>query len=93
MNILDVNSCPLHKAFEICQSIAADHDTELLGSELVGLVPLSAMLEAGRWYSDSEQQDEEFLVKSAIEGLGLSQLEPFDPHKRIIEWALRGDEK
>ena len=93
MNILDVKSCPLHKAFEICQSIAADHDTELLGSELVGLVPLSAMLEAGRWYSNSEQDDEEFLVRSAIEGLGLSQLEPFDPHKRIIEWALRGDIK
>ena len=93
MNILDVKSCPLHKAFEICQSIAKDHETELLGSELVGLVPLSAMIEAGKWYSNSEQQDEDSLVKSAIEGLGLSQLEPFDPHKRIIEWALRGDEK
>tara|TARA_B100000925_G_scaffold20126_1_gene13765 strand:- start:564 stop:1610 length:1047 start_codon:yes stop_codon:yes gene_type:complete len=92
MNILDVNKCPIHKAFEICKSIAKDHSVELRGSELVGLVPLSAMLEVGRWYTRKETPSETELVSDAIEGLGLSELDFFDPNKRIIEWALRGDD-
>ena len=91
MNILDVNKCPIHKAFEICKSIASDHSVELRGSELVGLVPLSSMLEVGRWYTNKDNPSESELVDAAIEGLGLSELEKFNPKKRIIEWALRGD--
>jgi glutamate formiminotransferase/formiminotetrahydrofolate cyclodeaminase len=91
MNILDVNKCPIHKAFEICHSIAQDHSTNLLGSELVGLVPLSAMLDAGRWYCDNPNPSDDELVSSAIDGLGLSSLETFEPQQRIIEWALQGD--
>ena len=91
MNILDVNTCPIHKAFEICKSIANDHNTKLRGSELVGLVPLNSMLEAGRWYGNRENLSEDELVAAAIDGLGLSELEEFNPRKRIIEWALRGD--
>ncbi len=89
MNILDVMKCPIHKAYEICRSIANDHSTPLVGSELVGLVPLNAMLEAGSWYCEVPDATEEELVNSAITGLGLSYLEPFEPEKRIIEWALR----
>ncbi len=89
MNILDINKCPLHMAYEICQSIANDHSVDILGSELVGLVPLSAMLESGRWYCQIETPTEQELVKSAIDGLGLSKLELFEPNKRIIEWALK----
>lgn len=91
MNILDVNNCPIHKAFEICKSIANDHSTKLRGSELVGLVPLNSMLEAGRWYANQDNLSEDELVAAAIDGLGLSKLEEFNPRKRIIEWALRGD--
>ena len=91
MNILDVNKCPIHKAYEICKSIASDHSVELRGSELVGLVPLSSMLEVGRWYTIKDNPSENELVAAAIDGLGLSELEEFDPRKRIIEWALRGD--
>ena len=91
MNILDVNTCPIHKAFEICKSIANDHNTKLRGSELVGLVPLNSMLEAGRWYGNRDNLSEDELVAAAIDGLGLSELEEFNPRKRIIEWALRGD--
>ena len=91
MNILDVNTCPIHKAFEICKSIASDHNTKLRGSELVGLVPLNSMLEAGRWYGNRDNLSEDELVAAAIDGLGLSELEEFNPRKRIIEWALRGD--
>ncbi len=91
MNILDVNNCPIHKAFEICKSIADDHSTKLRGSELVGLVPLSSMLEVGRWYTNHDNPSDTELVAAAIDGLGLSELEEFNPRKRIIEWALRGD--
>ena len=91
MNILDVNKCPIHKAFEICKSIASDHSVKLRGSELVGLVPLNSMLEVGRWYTNKDNPSESELVDAAIEGLGLSELEEFNPRKRIIEWALRGD--
>lgn len=88
MNLRDVEQCPMHVAYEACKSIANDHGIVAPGSELVGLVPLEAMLVSGRWYAAEGETDEHVLVKAAIEGLGLSQLEPFAPGKRIIEWAL-----
>lgn len=88
MNLRDVTKTPLHIAFEAVKSIASDHGIETPGSELVGLVPLDAMLEAGRWYAGDEKTDEE-LVSAAISGLGLDNLSPFNPNERIIEWALR----
>ncbi|MCS5533410.1 MAG: glutamate formimidoyltransferase [Candidatus Poseidoniaceae archaeon] len=90
MNLRDVTACPMHIAFEACKSIAADHQTNVPGSELVGLVPLSAMLDSGRWYASEGVVDERELVLAAIEGLGLSQLAPFEPTDRIIEWAVAG---
>ena len=90
MNLRDVTVCPMHVAFEACKSIAADHGIQTPGSELVGLVPLSAILESGRWYAGLGDTDETSLVRAAIQGLGLDQLGPFDPHQRIIEYALQG---
>ena len=89
MNLRDVSQCPMHVAFEACKSIANDHGIEVPGSELVGLVPLSAMLESGRWYADEGVTDERELVEAAVEGLGLHQLEKFHPDQRIIEYALK----
>lgn len=91
MNLRDVSITPMHIAFEAVKSIVADHGIETCGSELVGLVPLSAILESGRWYAGADCNDESDLVKSAVEGLGLDYLSPFDPHERIIEWALKKD--
>jgi glutamate formiminotransferase len=92
MNLLDIDSCPLHIAFEACKTLANDHGVGLIGSELVGLVPLKAMLDAGRWYNaDNTKTDEVSLVKSAVVGLGLESLEVFDSKRRIIEWAIRGE--
>jgi glutamate formiminotransferase len=88
MNLRDVDQCPMHFAYEACKTIAADHGIDAPGSELVGLVPLKAMLESGKWYSEEGVTDEGVLVEAAINGLGLSQLEQFIPQKRIIEWAL-----
>lgn len=90
MNLRDVNQCPMHVAFEACKSIANDHGVEVTGSELVGLVPLSAILESGTWYANETVADEDSIVVAAIMGLGLDQLGKFEPNERIIEYALKG---
>ena len=88
MNLRDVSITPMHIAFEAVKTIVNDHGVQTCGSELVGLVPLSAMLEAGRWYSSADVTDEAELVDAAISGLGLDHLGPFNSNERIIEWAL-----
>ena len=88
MNLRDVSVTPMHIAFEAVKSVVNDHGIQTCGSELVGLVPLSAMLESGRWYASPDCDDEEELVEAAIKGLGLDYLGEFDPNQRIIEWAL-----
>lgn len=92
MNLRDVELCPLHMAFKACESIAHDHDTRLLGSEIVGLVPLKAMLESGAYF-DPNATDEDDLVAAAIEGLGLNEKHSFDPSQGIIEWAVKKELK
>ncbi len=87
MNLQNYEETPMHVAYELIQSICRDHDVSVTGSELVGLVPLAAMLEAGRWYSEGDQSDD-YLIQSAISGLGLNDLEDFIPEERIIEWAI-----
>ena len=88
MNLRDVNQCPMHVAFEACKSIAGDHGVDVPGSEVVGLVPLSAILNAGQWYAKEGETKESELVEAAILGLGLDNLSPFEPKERIIEYAL-----
>lgn len=92
MNLLDVDACPLHVAFKTCESLAADHDVSLCGSEVVGLVPLQAMLDAGLFF-DPEASDDRTLVTAAMDGLGLNHHHRFDPHEHIIEWALNSEVK
>ena len=89
MNLRDVNQCPMHVAFEACKSIAGDHGVNVPGSEVVGLVPLSAILIAGQWYAKEGETKESELVDAAISGLGLDNLSPFDPKERIIEYAIK----
>ena len=88
MNLRDVSVTPMHIAYEAVKSIVNDHGVDTCGSELVGLVPLSAMLESGRWYAEQGCNDEHELVNAAIRGLGLDSLGPFHADERIIEWAL-----
>ena len=91
MNLRDVRITPMHIAFEAVKMIVNDHGVETCGSELVGLVPLSAMIAAGRWYAEESTTSEEELVATAIEGLGLNSLSEFLPNERIIEWALASE--
>jgi glutamate formiminotransferase/formiminotetrahydrofolate cyclodeaminase len=66
------------------------------GSELVGLVPLSVMLDAGRYYLAQQQRtlgvSEEEIIKIAVKSMGLDELGPFDPAQKIIEYRLRAAE-
>ena len=89
MNLQNVSETPMHMAFEAVKSIVNDHGISTCGSELVGLVPLSAMIDAGKWYNvNPENASDKELVDSAITGLGLDYLKPFDPQTSIIEWVL-----
>jgi len=88
MNLRDIEQCPLHLAFMACKSLASDFGVEIEGSEIVGLVPLQALLDAGRYF-DAQEEDEEQLVKIAIQSLGLNHHHSFDPQSGIIEWAIK----
>lgn len=87
MNLTNFTITPPHVAFEEVKRQAATLGVEVTGSELVGLAPLEAMLMAGRAYAPGVT-DEKHLLTVAEEKLGLSQLEQFEPHKKIIEYQL-----
>ncbi len=92
MNITDAKATPLHLAFEECHKSADRRGMRVTGSELVGLVPLSAMLEAGRYFLKKQQRSvgvsEAELIKIAVKSMGLDELAPFDPQQKIIEYNL-----
>ncbi len=95
MNITDLQATPLHLAFEACCQSAERRGLRVTGSELVGMVPLRVLLDAGRYFLKKQQRStgvsEEELVKIAVKSLGLSELAPFDPKKKIIEYSLADD--
>ena len=84
---------PVHVAFdEVCRAAEA-RGVRVTGSELVGLVPLAALLDAGRHYLRRQQRSlgvsEPELIKIAVKSLGLDELGPFNPEERVIEYRLR----
>jgi glutamate formiminotransferase/formiminotetrahydrofolate cyclodeaminase len=93
INLLSFHTTPLHEVFEITREEAAKLGLVVTGSELVGLTPLEPLVEAGRYYLRKQGRSsglpERELVELAIQSLGLAQLSPFDPDKRIIEYAVR----
>lgn len=99
MNLTNYKITPVHKAFdEVCKS-ADRRGLRVTGSELVGLIPLEAMLEAGKYFLQKQKRSigvsETELIQIAIKSLGLDELGPFDPQQKIIEYKLRNasDEK
>src|SRR6266498_5098967 len=92
MNLTDTEVTPLHLAFDTCEERARERGLRVTGSEIVGLVPLSVLLDSGRHYlrrmgrptgvSDSA------LVQTTIRTLGLSEIKPFNPKERVIEYRL-----
>ncbi len=93
MNMTDISVPPIHVAFdEVCKS-AQNRGMRVTGSELVGLVPLQAMLDAGKHYLCKQQRSvgvsEEEIIKIAVKSLGLDELKPFNPKEKIIEYILK----
>ena len=93
MNLTNIEVTPLHKAFDEVCTKAAERGMRVTGSELVGLIPLKAMLDAGKYFLLKQQRSvgvsESELIKIAIKSMGLSELSPFIPEERIIEYLLR----
>jgi glutamate formiminotransferase/formiminotetrahydrofolate cyclodeaminase len=87
MNVVDYHVTPPHIAFEEVKKQAAALGVEVTGSEIVGLTPKEALLLAGAHYHPAPAP-EDVLIAVAVEQLGLSQLEPFDPKMKIIEYQL-----
>ena len=93
MNFLDYSITGLHTVTEEVKKQATLLGLEATSSELVGLVPLEALIDSGRYYSKSDDLTEEEYVNIAIEGLMLNKLNKFDPKSNIIEWAISGGDK
>jgi len=93
INLTNMNVTPLHIVFDTACERAQARGMRVTGSELVGLVPLRAMLEAGKYFLEKQQRStgvgEAELVRIAIKSLGLDELAPFDPQKKIIEYQLQ----
>ncbi len=93
MNLTNINVTPVHIAFdEVCQKAAA-RGIRVTGSELVGLVPLKSLTDAGKYFLKKQQRStgvsEKELIKIAVKSMGLDELGAFKPEERIIEYLLR----
>jgi glutamate formiminotransferase/formiminotetrahydrofolate cyclodeaminase len=93
INLLSYRTTPLHEVYETAREEAAKLGLVVTGSELVGLTPLEPLVAAGRFYLQKQGRStglpERELVEIAVQSLGLAQLSPFDPDKRVIEYAVR----
>jgi glutamate formiminotransferase/formiminotetrahydrofolate cyclodeaminase len=92
MNLTNINITPVHIAFdEVCKK-ANERGIRVTGSEIVGLIPLKAILDAGKYYLEKQQRStgvsEKELIKIAVKSMGLDELAPFKPNERIIEYIL-----
>ncbi|MBJ24181.1 MAG: glutamate formimidoyltransferase [Euryarchaeota archaeon] len=90
MNLLDFSHTGMHEVMEEIKKQASKKGLEVTAGELVGLVPLNAIIDSGRYYhSNPNDASIDELVDAGIEGLMLNKLNKFIPEKRIIEWAAK----
>lgn len=92
INLTDISTTPVHVAFDECATKANERGVRVTGSEMVGLVPLRSMLEAGRYFLRKQQRStgvsDAELIKIAVKSLGLNDLYPFKPEEKIVEYAI-----
>ena len=93
MNLTNIGVTPVHKAFDEVCTKANERGIRVTGSELVGLMPLKSMLDAGRYFLAKQQRStgvsEKELIRIAIKSMGLDELAPFKAEERIIEYLLK----
>lgn len=97
MNLTNISVTPVHIAFEeVCRK-AEERGVRVTGSELVGLIPLKAMLDAGRHFLRKQQRSlgvsDDELIKIAIRSMGLNDVHPFKPEEKIIELVMADNKK
>ena len=88
MNLLNFKDVNLHHVYEEVKKQAKQYNTKVTGSEIVGLVPKKALTFAGEFYEKNKKLSEDDLVNIAIEKLGLSDLYPFKPEEKVIEYMI-----
>ena len=92
MNVTDIDVAPLHKVFEEVSRVALQRGARVTGTEIIGLVPECVLVEAGRYFALQRSTpcvDDAAAVSLAVETMGLSEIAPFLPEKRMIESVLR----
>lgn len=91
-NLTDIEVSPVHKVFDEAVKSAHQRGLRITGSELVGLIPKRCLIDAGKYFLEKQQlsagQSDETLIHIAVKSLGLDDLTPFDPKKKIIEYCL-----
>ena len=95
MNITDINTTPLHVAFdEVCRAAQA-RGLRVTGTEIVGLVPKRTLIEAGRYFLEKQQRStgisDEEIIKIAVKSMGLDDLKPFEPKEKVIEYLIEDE--
>ena len=98
MNLTDISITSVHEAYDEVYKKAFERGIRVSGSELVGVIPLDAMLEAGKYFLTKQNRSlgvsHEELIKVAVKSMGLDDLKPFDPRKNIIEYLIEdGNDK
>src|SRR2546423_4293607 len=97
MNLTNLEETPLHAAFDACVESASKRGLRVTGSEIGGMLPEKCLTDAGRHYLRkqkwSEGAAEEQLIDVAIRSMGLSELKPFDPKEKIIEFKMESADK
>ncbi len=96
MNLTNISVTPVHVAFDEVSDKANKRGLRVTGSELVGLVPLKAMLDAGKYFLAKQKRSlgvsESELIKIAVKSMGLDELKPFNPKEKIIEYMIEADD-
>jgi glutamate formiminotransferase/formiminotetrahydrofolate cyclodeaminase len=97
INLTNISITPVHVAFEAACKSAQERGMRVTGSELVGLIPLQAMIDAGKYFLKKQNRSagisEEEIVKIAVKSLGLDDLKPFHSREKIIEYVLEEPSK
>jgi glutamate formiminotransferase/formiminotetrahydrofolate cyclodeaminase len=97
INLTNISITPVHIAFDECCQKAQERGLRVTGSEIIGLLPLKALTDAGKYFLRKQQRSvgvsEDELIKIAIKSLGLDDLKPFNPDEKIIEYVLRDNTK
>ncbi|MCF0178223.1 MAG: glutamate formimidoyltransferase [Bacteroidales bacterium] len=93
MNIVDIEQAPLHKVYEEVKRAAAERGVVVTGTEIIGLMPLRLLLNAGRYFMQkdgrcTDSASDEELINYAVNAMALDDLRPFEPNEKVIEYRL-----